>query len=79
MSTNKNKKAIKIYEKYNKCNEITNLLYIKACTNICEYNKVKKLINNLDTLTDYNIEFINVLIHFYSKIGDITNALNIFN
>ncbi len=46
IENNKNKKVIERCEKYNKCNEITN---------ICEYNKVRKVINNLNfyTLNNY--------------------------
>ena len=71
------------YNKYKKHNDVTNLLFIKACINTNNYEKANKLIDSLinkqQDLNNFSIEFINTLIDFYGKIGDIDNALNIFN
>ncbi len=61
---------------------ISNLLFIKACTNICEYNKVFELFNLKyinNNISNCNIQFLTCLINCYSVSGNITEALNIFN
>ncbi|MDY7091199.1 MAG: hypothetical protein SYR96_39735, partial [Actinomycetota bacterium] len=74
---NKNDKAILIYEQYNgQHNDVSDLLFIKACTNIGDADKGIKLIKSI---TNDSIEFTNSVINFYGKIGDVNNAVNTFN
>eukprot|EP01084_Bolivina_argentea_P218529 370816_1 len=74
-------KAIAMYEQTDGTyTDISNVLYIKACVNIGEYDKVKQLINsNIKDVNSHSIELITSLVDFYGKIGDINNALYIFN
>ena len=62
--------------------DTSNLLFLKSCTNICDYDKGKKIINiikNKYYLNNRSKEFINTLIYFLCESGDIDNAVNIFN
>ncbi len=65
-------------------NDISNLLMIKACNNLNDYNKAKKLVNSKicidsNNINNYDIKLITTLIDFYGKNGDISYALNIYN
>ncbi|MDY7091307.1 MAG: hypothetical protein SYR96_40310, partial [Actinomycetota bacterium] len=80
IDNNQNEKAISLYEEYNgKHNDITNSLFIKACTNIGDADKGIKLIKSTTKIMDSSITFINTVIDFYGKIGDVNNAVNTFN
>ena len=79
INNNQNEKAISIYEQYNgQHNNVSNLLFINACTNIGDAEKGSTFIKSLKSTTDGNIKFINSVIDFYGKIGDINNAINTF-
>ena len=68
IDNNENEKAISIYEQYNgQHDNISNTLFIKACTNIGDADKGSKLINST-TMIDGSTTFINTVIGFYGKI-----------
>eukprot|EP01084_Bolivina_argentea_P148414 259473_1 len=82
IANNENEKAIVLYEKYDNGmhNDITNVLFMEACMNISQYDKGKDFISSvMKNVPSYSVEFINNLIGFYGKCGDIDNALNVFN
>eukprot|EP01084_Bolivina_argentea_P213568 362672_1 len=87
MDNNQNDKAISLYEESNSYiehNDISNLLMIKACNNMNDYNKAKKLVNtkifiDQNDINSYDIKLITTVIDFYGKNGDINDAFNIFN
>ena len=74
------KECIRIYDSYQKHNEILNGLYIKATTNMGNYIKANKLIQslNVSNVNDYSIELINILINYYCTCRDIETATNIY-
>ena len=73
---NKNEKAISIYQDYKgKHDDISNTLFIKACTNIGDADKSTKLIKSTSNV---GIKFINSVINFCGKIGNINYAVNTF-
>ena len=59
--------------------DISNTLFLKACTNIVDADKGTKFIKSLESTTFGDIKFINTVIDFYGKVGDVHNAVNAFN
>ncbi len=78
-----NEKAIELYERCKDIiihNDVTHLLFLKACSNVRYYEKGMELINQIyNDMNGHSIEFITTLIDFYGKCGDINNALKLFN
>ena len=79
-------KTISLYQQFNndkyEYDDISNTLFIKACSNIGNYHQAKKLMDSIecrDGINNHDAEFINTLIVFYGKHGDIDEAINIFN
>eukprot|EP01084_Bolivina_argentea_P118169 209721_1 len=74
-------KTILLYEKYHgEHDDTSNVLFIKACSNIGDYDKGKEFIKSqIKDINNHSTEFINTLIDFYGNTGDINNALNIFH
>ena len=79
---NDDKNAMVYFEKYPHLHDIiTNMLYLKCCINMHDFNKGKQLINQLKIM-DYNelsYEFNTILLDFYCKSGSINKAITIFN
>ncbi len=46
--------------------------------NIGEYSKCEKIINDISDLNNCSLEFVNTLIDYYGRIGNINNALKLF-
>ena len=83
INCNHNAKAMTLYEQFDgKHNDITKLLYLKACINIGEFEKGEQQIIGwklIENSMDQSIEIINTLIDFYGTKKDINKAINIFN
>ena len=80
---NRNKNALHLYEKYkNFKDDVTDLLYIKACLIENEYNKCQQFIEslNLDSkdINNFKVEFITKLIDFYRQTHQHTKAIQLF-
>eukprot|EP01084_Bolivina_argentea_P295019 507795_1 len=75
-------KAVLLYEQCNdiKHNDVSHMLFIKACISMEYYDKGQELINLLlEDINSRSIKLISTIIKFYVKIGDSEKALNIFN
>ena len=76
IDNNHDEKAISLYEQYNgEDNDVSDLLFIKACTNIGDADEGQKLIKS--TSND-SIEFMDSVINVYGKVGYVNNAMNTF-
>ena len=81
INSNQNENAIQIFESYiTTRNDVTNLMYIKACMNIFDYKRCNGYVNTLDmtNVNEYGIEFINTLIDFHGKNGNMNLSVGIF-
>ncbi len=68
IENHKNELAIEIYEKYKnniRLNNISHLLFLKACINIGQYEKGNRLFNyEKINMNSFDIQFITHLINF---------------
>ena len=79
--------CLDIFDEYNKkdidIDNVSILLYLKACININDYDRGKILIEKFNIIheTDIkiSIELRNLLIDFYGKCDDINKAIEIYN
>ena len=74
-------KAVLLYERHKgKHNDITHLMYIKACMYSDQSDRASNIIHRLESenVNKFNIQLITTLIEFYSMKGDILKAHEIF-
>eukprot|EP01083_Nonionella_stella_P298828 1014203_1 len=63
-----------------KLDDISHLLYLKACISTNDYHKGQTVIHrHLPKLQHLSIAFINCIIHFYCHYSDINAAFHVFN
>ena len=76
-----NAEAIELYEKYQTTlsNYVTQLSVLKACVNIKDFDKGKKIIEQQGFLNTDNNQLKSSLINFYGSCGDIDTALSVFD
>eukprot|EP01083_Nonionella_stella_P092960 260353_1 len=81
----RNKEALELYDKCTTdtlCNGVTDLLAIKACMNVRDYDQGHQILNKYDINDRYQyftIELRCVAIDFYGHFNDISNAKLLFN
>ena len=81
---NEDKEALFIYDSYKetgKHNDVTHLLYLKACMNLKDYSRGKEFINKLKiikNINNYSIELVNTLMNFYVESSQFDTAINIY-
>ena len=84
IDNNQYQNAIKLYIKYSTINhdDITKLLFVKACRKLNYDQTGKSLIDSMcindHDINNYNIKLINALIDFYAKINCIDKAKKIY-
>eukprot|EP01083_Nonionella_stella_P022718 62787_1 len=74
-----NHEALRLYDdQISKPDSISHSLALKACTNTCNFNKGKDIINTIGQIRDVHIQLKHTVIHFYGACGDINKAFYIF-
>ena len=76
------KQAIQLYEQHiTKHDNVSNILFLKACSNSLQFEKGKKWINstiNTNEISKYDIKLLCTLLDFYGRSGEVEDAKNIF-
>eukprot|EP01083_Nonionella_stella_P030386 83321_1 len=81
MDNNQNHQAIAIYrDNTNACDDTSNVLFIKACINIGDYDQCKPICDAMiDDIHSRDTQLVTTLLCFYGKLGEMDKALRIFN